>query len=64
MPGCVTKRQVLAILAIYAVTRGVIDALKPVDEDSAESSAFDKVAFDATMNAATEKAKSLTEGGK
>lgn len=64
MPGAITKRQVLAILAVYAVTRGVIDALKPVEDDTAESAAFDKVAFDATMSAITNKAESLTEGGK
>lgn len=51
MAGCITKRQVLAFLAVYAITRGVIDEIKPVDDDTAESSAFDKTAFDATINA-------------
>lgn len=51
MPKCITKRQVLAILAVYAVTRGVIDELKPSDETSSTSEAFDKVAFDASMDA-------------
>jgi len=49
MPGVVSKGQVLAILVVYAITRGVIDELKPVDETSAESAAYDKTAFDATM---------------
>lgn len=55
MPGVISKRQVLAILAVYAITRGVIDELKPADEASAESAAYDKTAFDATMKAVTEK---------
>lgn len=51
----VTKRQVLAVLAVYALTRGVIDELKPADELSSKSESFDKVAFDATMNAIDNK---------
>ena len=60
MPGCITKRQVLAFLAVYAITRGVIDEIKPVDDGTAESSTFDKTAFDATMGAI--EAKTNCEG--
>lgn len=45
----ITKRQVLAMLALYSITRGVIDELRPVDEHSEESSSYDKVAFDAVL---------------
>ena len=56
-----TKRQVLALLAVYAVTRGVLDELKPADEASAASDAFDQVAFDASMEAVD--AKVISENG-
>ncbi len=61
MPKCVTKRQILAILAVYAVTRGVLDELRPSDELSSASDAFDKVAFDASMDAID--AKVAAKGG-
>ena len=48
MPS-ITKRQVLAFLAIYSIVRGVVDEIRPADEMSAESDAYDKTAFDATV---------------
>ena len=60
MAGCITKRQVLAFLAVYAITRGVIDEIKPVDDGTTEASTFDKTAFDATMSAI--EAKTNCEG--
>ena len=64
MPGCITKRQVLAIFAVYAITRGVIDELKPVDETSEESSAYDKVAFETTMAAINAKVNASAQVGE
>lgn len=46
----ITKRQVLAMLALYSITRGVIDELRPVDDHSEESCSYDKVAFDAVID--------------
>lgn len=48
---CVTKRQVIALASVYALVRGVIDAFRPSDENSAENAAYDRTAFDATMTA-------------
>lgn len=58
----ITKRQVLALLAVYAVTRGVMDELRPSDEMSSEAAAFDKVAFDACMDAVDAKVQANKEG--
>ena len=57
-----TKKQILAFLTLYAVTRGVIDELKPADELTAEANAMDKVAFDSVMDAV--EARVASEGGK
>ena len=46
----ITKRQVLAMLALYSITRGVIDELRPVDDHSEESCSYDKVAFEAVVD--------------
>lgn len=59
---CVSKKQVLALLATYAVVRGVVDELKPSDELSSESAAYDKVAFDATMTAVDAKVAATQKG--
>ena len=61
MPS-ITKRQVLAILAIYSIVRGVVDEIRPVDESSTESDAYDKTAFDATMKSIDETCKEVTNG--
>ena len=52
----VTKKQVLAHLAVYAVTRGVVDAIRPAEELSEESSAYDKMTFDVCEAALSAKA--------
>lgn len=57
----ITKRQVLAHASVYAVVRGVIDAIRPADELSAESAAYDKMAFDVCEEALDAKAKCLKE---
>lgn len=51
----VTKKQVLAMFGVFALVRGVIDAFRPVDETTAESAAYDKEAFNATMEAIDHK---------
>lgn len=51
----VSKKQVLCLLTVYAVTRGVLDELKPAEEATAASDAFDQVAFDASMEAIDSK---------
>lgn len=58
---CVTKKQVLALFGTFALVRGVIDAFRPVDETSAENAAYDKEAFDATMEAVEKKIKEKGE---
>lgn len=60
--ACVTKRQVLAVLTAYAITRGVVDELRPADEMSSESAAYDKTAFDAVMGAIDTKVAASKEG--
>lgn len=59
---CITKRQVLALLALYSITRGVIDELRPADEMSAESDAYDKTAFDAVVKSVDECSKEECHG--
>lgn len=59
---CITKRQVLALLALYSITRGVVDELRPVDESSEESNAYDKVAFDAVMSSVDKVEKEANNG--
>lgn len=58
----ITKLQVLAHLAVYAVVRGVVDAIRPADEMSAESAAYDKMTFDVCEDSLNSKAASLGEG--
>lgn len=53
----VTKKQVLAHLGVYAVVRGVVDAIRPAEETSAESASYDKMTFDVVEESLEAKAK-------
>jgi len=53
----ITKKQVLAHLGVYAVVRGVVDAVRPAEEMSEESAAYDKMTFDVCEASIAAKAK-------
>jgi len=53
---CITKRQVLAMLAAYSIVRGTVDELRPVEDRTEEADAYDKVAY----TAVTEAIKGIT----
>lgn len=56
----VSRQQVNAVLAVYAIARGVIDEIKPVDGDL--SAAFDAVTFKKTIEALENKGKGGCNG--
>lgn len=56
----VSRQQVNAVLAVYAIARGVIDEIKPSDDEL--SAAFDAVTFQKTIEALENKSKGVCNG--
>ena len=58
--GTVSRQQVNAVLAVYAIARGVIDEMRPCDGEL--SSAIDTVTFKKTIEALENKSKGVCNG--
>ena len=56
----VSRQQVNAVLAVYAIARGVIDEIKPSEGELSDS--FDTVTFQKTIEALENKSKGVCNG--